>query len=1064
MKLIETAVKRRVTVMMLFLCITILGLVSLGRLGMDLMPDMELPVAVVVTTYEDTGSEEVETMVTKVIESAVASVEGVDSIFSSSSTGSSMVMVQYNWGADLDMATIDLREQVSLVEGYLPEDADKPIVMKMNMNSMPILVAAVDGGSNLADLKQTIEDDVVPLIERQEGVASVTIGGGYTKQIDVIVEPQTLENYNLSMSAIVGSIAANNVNVAAGEVVDGGKNINIRLMGKYEKLSDIENVDINLPTGGIVKLKDIASVNLVNDAADFDIIQNGNDAIYMAISKQSDANTVETARNVLAVFDEMEETLPGNVHFSIAMNQADQIERAIDSMISSLLTGALLAVLVLFIFLRSVRTTLVIAIAIPISLIATCMLMYFGGMTFNVLTLGGMALGAGMMVDSSIVVLENIQRLRTNGMSGHDAAVQGASQMVLAVISSTLTTIVVFIPIGFAEGLASILFKDMSLVICFALMSSLLTAVILVPMLCSTLLQPDTGHIAVEGKKGIQAMIGKAQNVAGIWFDKLMDAYTRMLKHCMRHRKATVLATMGAIILSCGLLAVVGMEFMPNTAGNSMTVNITLEDGMAKSETEKVADRAEAIIKDVMGDDLENLMAAVGGNPSSMTGGSSSNMAVFMLTVVGEKERDKDINVMADEIRTRTADIAGAEVSVSVGSMMSMSSSSSAGATVNIYGEDLDVLRELSNDVAAIMESMPAAREVSSSMEDVLPEINLDINANKAAQLGMTVPQVASAVSTYINGMTAGQFALDGGDEIYIKVQVPEDYRDNLDVILNQKMTAPTGAVYRLSDVVDVEQGTGPLSISRENQERYVSVTCSLVGQDVASFTDELNQRIDSELVLPQGYRISDEGSYQQMIESFSALGAALILGVVLIYMICASLYESFSQPFIIFLTIPTICVGAFTGLFITGTPLDVTAMIGLVMLAGIVVNNAIVLIDSINQLRRDEGMKLNDAIMKAAPLRLRPILLTSLTTILSMLPMAFFGSDGGDMAAGMAIVVSFGLAVSTFITLLFVPAMYSLFEGLARRIGRRRENSRNGLHSEKQPKEPRKAKAGAEA
>lgn len=1064
MKLIETAVKRRVTVMMLFLCITVLGFVSFGKLGMDLMPDMEMPVALVMTTYSGAGSEEVETMVTETIESAVASVEGVENIYSSSSTGSSMVMVQYDWGADLDMATIDLREQVSMIEGYLPEDADKPIVMKMNMNQMPILVVAINGGANLADLKQTIEDDVVPLIERQSGVASVMIGGGYTQQVDVVVDPQTLENYNLSMSGIVGAIAANNVNMAAGEVVDGGKNINIRLMGKYEKLSDIENVDINLPTGGIVKLKDIASVKLVNESEDFDILQNGQDAIYLAVSKQSDANTVETANNVIAVFDEMERTLPGNVHFNIAMNQAEQIEMAIDNLVNNLLMGALLAVAVLFIFLRSVRTTLVIAISIPISLIATCMLMYFSGMTFNVLTLGGMALGAGMMVDSSIVVLENIQRLRSEGMSGTEAAIKGASQMVLAVVSSTLTTIVVFLPIGFAEGLSSILFKDLALVVSFALLASLVSAVILVPMLCSTLLRPETSYSTEGG--GIKAVIGRAQNRVAAWFDKLQDAYGRMLRHCMRHRKTTAIVTGAAVLVSLGLVAVVGMEFMPASSGSSMTVSITLEDGVAKEETDKVAARAEDIIVDVTGDDLENMMVAVGGSPSNMTGSSASNTAQFMLTMVDEKHRDKDIDDMADEMRTRLADIAGAEISVSVGDMMSMSSSSGSGASVNIYGEDLDVLHDISDKIVAIMESMPAAREVTSSMEDALPEINLEINANKAAQLGMTVPQVASSVSSYINGMTATKLALDGGDEIDIKVQVPEEYQEDLNLILNQKMTSPTGAIYRLGDVVSVNQGTGPLAISRENQERYVSVSCTLVGQDLASFTDELNARLDAELVLPQGYRISDEGSYQQMMEAFSSLLAALALGVALIYMICASLYESFSQPFIIFLTIPTICVGAFTGLFITGTPLDVTGMIGLIMLAGIVVNNAIVLVDSINQLRRDEGMKLNDAIMKAAPLRLRPILMTSLTTILSMLPMAFLGSDGGDMASGMAIVVSFGLAASTFITLLFVPVMYSLFEGLARRIGRRRESSRNGLHSEKQPKAPRKAKAkaGAEA
>ena len=506
MNIIKMAVKRRVTVMMLFVCIVMLGLVSFGRLGMDLMPDMEIPVAMVMTTYSGAGSEEVETMITETIETAVASVEGVQDIYSMSSTGSSMVMVQYDWGTDLDIAGLNLRERVAMVESYLPDGADTPMVMKMNMNQMPILMMAINSDAGLADLKQTIEDDIVPQLERQSGVASVMVGGGYANQVNVTVNPMVLENYNLSMQAIVGAIQSNNMNMAAGQVVDGGKNMTIRLMGKYTALSDIENVDVTLPTGSLVKLKDIATVELVPEKNDIDVYQNGNEAMYIAISKQSDANTVSTANAVLDVCRKLEQTMPGNVTFMVAMNQAEMIEMSINSLVSSLLTGALLAVLVLFIFLRSVRSTLVIAISIPISLIATCMLMYFGDMTFNVLTLGGMALGAGMMVDSSIVILENIQRLRTQGMSGFDAAVKGASQMLLAVISSTLTTVAVFLPIGFAEGMSAVMFKDMALTITFAMLASLVSAILLVPMLCSTLLRPEASY-STEGK-GIKPMIG----------------------------------------------------------------------------------------------------------------------------------------------------------------------------------------------------------------------------------------------------------------------------------------------------------------------------------------------------------------------------------------------------------------------------------------------------------------------------------------------------------------------------------------------------------------------------
>lgn len=1044
MGIIRTAVKRRVTVMMVFLCIVVLGLVSFFGLGMDLMPDMDLPVAMVMTTYSGAGSEEVESMVTKTIESAVASVEGLDTMISMSSTGSSLVVVQYGWDVDLDVASQDLREQIDLVEAYLPDGVDTPLVMKMDMNQMPIMILAVSGGNGLADLKETVDNDIVPVLERQPGVASVSVGGGYTETIDVVVAPQVLENYNLSLNGIVQAIAANNVNMAAGQVVDGGKNMTIRLIGKYEKLSDVENVDIALPTGGMAKLKDIASVNLVQSKDDANVYLNGQDAVYVAITKQSDANTVETAATVQKALADLEKTYD-TVHFEEAMNQADMINQTIDNLVSSLLQGVVLAVIVLFLFLRSVRSTLVIAISIPVSLIATFMLMGFADMTFNMLTLGGMALGAGMMVDSSIVILENIQRLRTDGMSGFDAAVKGAQQMVLAVVSSTLTTVAIFLPIAYTEGLTSVLFKDMALVISFALLASLVTAIILVPMLCSTMLRPEVSYSTEGG--GITAKIGKLQNAFAAGFDNMRERYRRMLAWCMRHQKTTVLTVLVMFIISIGLVGIVGMEFMPNSASGQINVTLTLEDGTAKSETAVAAARAEQIITDTCGDDLDTMMSVVGGSPMSSTGGSAENTAMMIIQLVDEKHRDWDVDELADSLRSQIADIAGVQASVSAGDMMSMSSSSTGDASVYIYGDDLDTLKELSDKVTAVMESMPAAREVESSMDDALPVVELTINANKASSLGMTVPQVASSVSAYVNGVTASRFSRDDGDEIDIDVMVPEEYQDDLNLILNQKMTAPTGAVYRLSDVVTVQQGLGPLSIYRENQERYVSVSCSLVGEDLNSFTTELEQRLNSEIVVPEGYRISNEGSYQDMIEAFSSLALAMLLGVVLIYMIMASLYESFSQPFIIFFTLPTAFIGAFFGLFITGKSLDVTGMIGLLMLIGIVVNNGIVLVDSINDLRRSEGMSLNKAIMRAAPLRLRPVLMTALTTILSMLPMAFFGSDGGQMMSGLAVVVMFGLMFSTFITLLFVPVVYSLFDQLAAKLGRRKASSRNGLH-----------------
>ncbi len=873
MGIIRTAVKRRVTVLMAFLCVVVLGLVSFMGLGMDLMPDMELPVAIVMTTYSGAGSEEVETMVTETIESAVASVEGLEATFSMSMTGTSLVGIQFGWDVDLDVASQNLREQIDLVEAYLPDGVDTPLVMKMNMNQMPIMLMAVSGGNNLADLKETVDNDIVPVLERQPGVASVNVGGGYTETIDVVVTPQVLENYNLSLNSIVQSIAANNVNMAAGQVVNGEKNMTVRLIGKFDKISDVENVSVMLPTGGVVKLKDIATVNLVENRDGANVYMNGQEAVYMGITKQSDANTVETAAAVEEALAELEEDYD-NLQFAVAMNQADMINQTIDNLVRSLLQGVLLAVLVLFLFLRSVRSTLVIAISIPVSLIATFMLMGFADMTFNMLTLGGMALGAGMMVDSSIVILENIQRLRTEGLSGEEAAVKGARQMVLAVVSSTLTTVAIFLPIGFTSGLTSILFRDMSLVISFALLASLVTAIILVPMLCSTMLRPEASYSTEGG--GIKAKIGKLQNWFAAGFDNLHERYRRLLGWCMRHKKTTVLTVLVLFIISVGLVGVVGMEFMPDTASGQITVSLSLEDGTAKAETVAMAARAEKIIVDTCGDDLDTMLAVVGGSPMAAAAESTQDMSMFILQLVEEKDRSWDVDELADSLRAQLSDLAGLQVSVSAGDMMSTSSSSSD-VSLYIYGEDLDVLKELSGKVENIMNSMPAAREVTSSMDDALPVLEVTIDANRAAALGMTVPQVANDISTYVNGVTASRFTMEDGDEIDINVMVPEQYQDDLNLILNQKVVSLLGAEYRLSDVVTVRQGLGPLSIDRDNQERYVSVSCSLVGEDLSAFTTELQQRLDNELVLPEGYRISNEGDYDDMIEAFTSLLQAML-------------------------------------------------------------------------------------------------------------------------------------------------------------------------------------------
>ncbi len=1034
MGFIKTAVKRRVTVAMIFLCVVLLGVVSLQKIGLDLFPAMEMPITMVMTSYNGAGSEEVEEMVTKPLESALGTVQGVDSIQSYSMANSSMVMVTFNWGTDLDFAGLNMREKIDMVKGMLPDDAGDPMVMKMDPNMMPIMIVGISGSNNLAELKNLVENDIVPALERQEGVASAELGGGFDQEVQVLVEPLTLESYGLTTQTIIQSIQKNNVNMAAGSVIDNNEDKTIRVLGKFKSLSDIENVNVNLPSGGTVLLKDIAKVKLVNKDGEYNVYQNGVPSVYLSISKQSDANTVLTAKNVVNTLESMKSELPPNVSTTMIFNQADLIQQTINSLVQSLLIGAILAIVILFLFLRSVRSTLVIAVSIPISLISTFVLMYFNGMTLNLMTLGGLALGTGMMVDSSIVILENIQRMRTGGMDGDEAAVKGASQLVMAVIASTLTTIAVFAPVVFMEGMTSMIFKDLALTVTFSLLASMVVAITLVPMLSARMLKPETNY-EEKYDNTLGPKISKVQGGFVNLFEKVKRLYGRILKWALDHRKTVVLSITALFVLSFGLMAGIGMEFIPASDSGQVNVNLTLQDGAAKTETDAMAKQIEKITNATCGDQIQTTLVLVGGSTGGM-GDISTNTGQLMLQLKPLKERDQSAAQIAEQIRQAVKDLPGVEISVEAGDMMSMGSSMGGGssATVTIKGDSLDMLKAIGEQVKDTMEKIPGAREASSSLDEGLPELHLTINDNKVAALGLTVPQVASAVSGFMDGQKASTYTTETGNEIDIVVALPENKVDNIDNILNMQISTPSGIKLTLRDVVEVEEGQGPITISRADQTRQITVSCTLVDVDLNTFTTQLNKGLE-DIVLPAGYQISQGGSYEEMTEAFSSLALALLLGLILIYMVMASLFESLSQPFIIMFSIPTTFIGVFLGLFLTRTTLNVTTFIGIIMLMGIVVNNGIVLVDYINGLRREEGKSCREALLEAGPVRLRPILMTALTTILAMIPMALSQAEGAEMSRGMAVAVAFGLTASTFFTLVLVPVIYSIFDDYSWRV-----------------------------
>lgn len=1044
MNFLAGAVKRRVTVAMCFLCVVLLGIVSFSNIGLDLFPSIEMPMAMVSTTYAGAGSEEVETMVSKPLEDAFASMQNVDTISSQSAAGMSMVMVTFNYGTDLDFASLNMREQIDLVKDTLPEDAGTPTIYRMSMDAMPVMIMAVSGSDNMANLKTTVDNEIVPVLESQSGVASVQTGGGLTESVAIDIDEKVLQNYGLTMDAIVSTIRANNINLAAGSIVSNNKDMSIRVLGQYDSLADIENTNIVLPSGISVLLKDIADVSITTTTSEDRAFQNGSEAMYIAVTKASDANTAATAKNVNNAIAELENTLPDNIEITSVLDQGEYVESTIKALRDNLLIGAALAVLILLIFLRSFRSTLVIAVSIPISLISTFVLMYFTGMSINIMTLGGLSLGAGMMVDSSIVILENIQRYITSGMPREEAAVKGAKELILAVVSSTLTTVAVFLPVIFMQGLVSMFFKDFALTITFALLASLVVAVTLVPMMSATLLRPEmTKEEKFSDAKYIEKkpnLFVRLQYAIGEGYEKLKANYVKFLRWSLCHRKRVVLTVGVLFVLALASMGIVGMEFIPASESGQLSVSITMEDGISEEAANETANRAIDAISAVCGDDLANNLMLI-----------QDNTASIYVNLTDKQDRDTSAAEYGELVRKALGDIAGIEYSVAVGDMMTGGMSSMGGAadvTINVKGDDLDTMREICDRVSVIMESIPGAREISSSLEDTVPELHITLNYNKVAAMGLTVPAVTSAINSFLDGTKASTYSLGNGTEIDIDVNYAEGAESTYNDLLDMPVTTSTGATYPLSDVATIEVGDGPVSISREDSKRTATVTCSLVDVDLNTYTNELNDAL-KDYVVPEGYEIYSGGMFEEMMDSFSALGWGALLAIVLVYMVMAALFESFLQPFIILFSLPTAFIGVMLGIFVTGTTLNVVSLIGIVMLIGIVVNNGIVLVDYVNTLRKeDSALSCREALMIAGPLRLRPILMTALTTILAMIPMAVSQADGAEMSRGMAIAVSFGLAASTFFTLIFVPVVYSIVDEKTKQ-GKKHKQAQTAADSE---------------
>jgi HAE1 family hydrophobic/amphiphilic exporter-1 len=1033
------SIHRPIFTVMVTLIVIIIGVISLLRLPVDLMPDVTYPSLSVFTQYENASPEEIEKMITRPIEQAVSAVPGVEEINSRSDEGWSRVTVKFAWGANLDAAASDVRDRLDRVYRRLPDDVERPVLWKYDSSADPILDVGITSSLDPIQLKQIIEDQVRYRIERVPGVASLDVRGGLTRQIRVDVDADKIKALALPLDEILAKVRAQNINLPAGQIDQGKFEVTVRTPGEFTNLEEVASTVVATREGVPIALREIAQVYDGHQKVTHKVRINGRDSLRMSILKQSGTNTVDVARAVKDEIARINEDMP-QLQMIVRRDSSEYIERSITNVGNSALHGGVLSVVILLVFLRNVRSTMVVATAIPISIIATFGLMYFTGFTLNIMTMGGLALGIGRLVDDSIVVLENIYRRREAGEAPALAAMNGSNEVTNAVIASTLTTLAVFLPLVFVRGMSGVLFTQLAAVVSFSLVCSLAVSLTLVPMLASKI--PGAKEREEEG--GRRGIWQRMYDATGRFFTSMENGYRDMLRLALRHRPTVIGGSLLLLAASLLLIPLVGVEMMPQTDEGQVRVSMDMEVGTRIDLVDQKMQQVEAVAAAHVPEIL---------HMTTFLGPTDGGMR---LTLKPMAERKRSSQQIADDLRERLTGIAGARISTRAdqqGFQLSLGGGSDR-LGIEIRGYDVETADEIAKRVKAAIEPIEGIKDPRVSREAGRPEQIIQIDREKAADLGLSVSQIANLLQTALSGTSAGNFR-EGGSEYRILVKLRNAEQMELNDILDLKLTNASNLPVVLRNVASIQPRTGPLFIDRKNQQRITYVTATVSGRDMGSVLADARRAL-RKLPVPRDFSISFGDSYEEQQKAFRELTVSLVLALALVYMVMACQYESLKDPFIVMFSVPLAAIGVVLMLFLTDTTFNVQSYIGCIMLGGIVVSNAILLVDHTSLLRKQEGYELWEAIEEAGRRRLRPILMTALTTILGLLPLALGVGEGGEAQAPMARVVIGGLLSSTLITLVFVPVMYSLFEG---RFGRRHAR-KEGSPGEKTPTQEETATA----
>ncbi len=1019
MKIYELAARRPVGTAMLYFCVVVLGVVASRQLAVDLMPEADMPQVSVTTTYTGVSPQEIESLITRPIEQSLSTIEGIDKLNSTSAEGMSRISIQFEWGRDLDEAVNDIREQMDFVREVLPEDANDPTVFKFNLSDMPIGFLGVGGGGDVRRLRRLAEETLSRRLERVPGVASVDVRGGREREIQVRLDQARLAALGVSPAEVTRALSRENRNVSAGDMLETGREVMIRTVGEFESTEEIANVVVSTRDGRPLQVKDLGEVRDTFREITNELWIDGEPGMRMYVSKQSGANTVEVMADVRDEIDALNRDYAGRAEISILMDNSEFISQSVNNVRLGALMGAALAVIVLLIFLRDLRATLIIGTAIPISVLATFALMYFYGFTLNVISLGGIALGIGMLVDSSIVVLENIHRMRRQGASALSAAIAGTREVSTAILAGTMTTIAVFIPVVFIGGFAGIFFKEMAIVVSFALFCSLAVSLTLIPSLAARFLGNSRD---ARDPLGVLPRITVGLRGLDRWYDAT-------LRRLLRHPWRVVGGAVGFLMLSFFMTSQIGFELMPESDEGQLGVHVELPIGTPVETTATTMKELELRLRGALEEgELKHLVSTAGPeNWWRPAAGNQGSMEV-MLTPISERNRGQETIVSA--IRKAMSDLPGADVKVYPSSgnmMMRMMRGGGERLTVEIRGHDLDTADALAERVRTAMLEVPGVVHPRVDRERGQLERTLHVDRERLAELGMAGADVAESVEHYVLGKVATRFR-EGGEEYDVRIQLAEEQRADLEQLPQLPIVTPQGQVIRLGALAGIEPSMGPTSIAREDQQRILRISAGISDRGFGEVVADLQERL-ALIEVPEGFSAGLGGELREQGEVFAELLIGVFLALFLVYTVMAVQFESLIQPLIIMTSVPFSFVGVVLSLVITGTTFNMNSFLGLVVLVGIVVNNAIVLVDYTNILRREHGEELLDAIVKAGRRRLRPILMTTLTTALGLVPLAIGLGEGSEIQAPLARVIVGGLLTSTAITLLFVPSLYLLVE-----------------------------------